>query len=100
TRVRYQLNGAEFTDASGTNIWTAPILLEPGTNVFVVQALDYASNVSAVVTRKFIYVVTSPLTVQVEGAGSVVPDLNGRLLEVGRSYSLTAIPAVSNLFGY
>ncbi|MEY2407340.1 MAG: Divergent InlB B-repeat domain [Verrucomicrobiota bacterium] len=97
-RIFYSLNGAPFTNAVGTNLWFAPVTLRPGTNTFVVQAADAGTNFSPVVTRRFIYVVTSPLTVQTSGTGSVMPDLDGRLLEVGRRYTLTAVPAVSNLF--
>lgn len=100
TEVLYSLNGGAFTNASGTNLWLAPITLLPGTNTFAVKSVDGASNVSAVVTRKFIHVVTSPLDLQITGAGSVTPNYDGRLLEVGRRYTLTATPAVSNLFAF
>lgn len=100
TGVFYSLNGADFTDASGTNLWFAPIVLRPGTNTFAVKSVDGASNESAVVTRKFIHVVASPLDVQFVGAGSVTPDYDGRLLEVGRRYTVTAVPAISNLFAF
>lgn len=98
TEVLYSLNGAPLTNASGTNIWYAPVTLRPGTNTVVVQALDAATNRSAVVPRRFVYVVTSPLTVDVDGAGFVTPDLDGHLLEVGRRYTVTALPSKSNLF--
>jgi hypothetical protein len=75
-------------------------MLRPGTNLFVIQATDAATNTSLVVTRKFIHVVNLPFTNQIVGAGSVSPNLNGRLLEVGRRYTITAVPAASNLFAF
>ena len=38
------------------------------------------------------------LTVNIHGAGSVMPNLNGSNLFVGRSYTMTAVPAINNLF--
>ncbi len=98
--VLYSLNSGDFTNASGTNLWLAPVLLRPGMNTFAVKSVDGASNVSAVVTRKFIHVVAIPLDVQIVGDGRVTPDYDGRLLEVGRRYTVTAVPAVSNLFAF
>src|SRR5437867_8625401 len=99
--VIYSLNGPPFTNAVvNSNLWSAPVMLRPGTNLFIIQATDAATNTSAPVTRKFIHVVYLPFTNQIVGAGSVSPNLNGRLLEVGRRYTITALPAVSNLFAF
>ncbi|MGH8247467.1 MAG: InlB B-repeat-containing protein, partial [Gammaproteobacteria bacterium] len=74
--------------------------LRAGTNFFVIQATDAATNTSLAVTRRFIHVVYLPFTNEIVGAGSVSPDYNGRLLEVGRRYTITAVPATSNLFAF
>ncbi len=100
TQVLYSLNGAPFTLAVGTNLWFATVTLQPGTNTFAVMAMDAATNASAVVTRRFVRYLLSPLIVEVVGAGTVTPDLNGHLLEIGRRYTLTAVPAASNLFAF
>ena len=42
--------------------------------------------------------VTSPLTVIIDGQGTVTPDLNGQALDVGNTYVLTAIPAIGFTF--
>jgi plastocyanin len=42
--------------------------------------------------------VTSPLTVQIQGQGTVTPDLNGQELLVGNTYVITALPAVGFVF--
>src|SRR6266540_1546352 len=101
TEVLYSLNGKPFTNAVVTsNLWSAPVTLKAGTNFFVVQATDAATNTSVAVTRRFIHVVYLPFTNEIVGAGSVSPNLDRRLLEVGRRYTLTAVPAASNLFAF
>jgi Tol biopolymer transport system component len=40
----------------------------------------------------------SPLTVNIVGNGTVTPDLNGELLDVGKVYTLVAKPAAEHLF--
>ena len=39
-----------------------------------------------------------PLTVQVNGAGTILPNLNGFPLEIGKTYRLRAVPAPGQLF--
>ena len=63
-----------------------------------VRARDTADNLSTEVTRSFVVVSASPLTVRINGAGKVAPVLDGRSLEVGRTYTLTATPATRNFF--
>jgi hypothetical protein len=91
--VRYQLNGAGWNPASTSNgwtNWTAPVLLNPGTNVVRACAVDAAGNVSATNTVSFVYVLNIPLTVSTNGFGSYSPNYNGALLQVGANYSMTA----------
>ena len=96
-RVEYSLNEGFFQPVNGLEVWTAEIPLVPGTNVIVIRASDSAGNFSDIV-RTFIYVVLSPLTVVVEGEGTVSPNLNGRQLEIGRAYRLVATPRAGNIF--
>ncbi len=99
--VLYSLNGEPFTNAVVvSNLWFAPVTLRAGTNFFAIQATDAATNTSLAVTRKFIHVVNLPFTNEIVGAGSVSPNLDRRLLEVGRRYTITAVPAASNLFAF
>jgi len=51
----------------------------------------------SVATRTLIYVVLSPLTIHLTGRGTVVPDLNGQQLEVGRTYQYRAVPDPGNV---
>ena len=101
--VEFRLeNASGITDyqiAADTTNWTANVSgLILGTNVVRVRAKDNAENPSAEVARSFVVVSASPLTVQTNGAGKVTPVLNGRMLEVGRTYTLTAAPARRNFF--
>jgi|GEM_PF-1317500 len=99
--VKYRVNNGAFLSAVTTNRWTnwtasfAPI---PGTNVFEALSVDNYSNQSASVTRQLSFVVYSPITLTTNGFGSITPNLNGQLLEVGKSFKFTATPAKSNLF--
>jgi hypothetical protein len=79
--------------ASGAERWRAELELVAGPNTVRVRSVDQAFNVSPWVTRFFTRVVTLPLTVRTNGQGSVSPNLNGRLLEIGKTYRLTAKPA-------
>ncbi len=102
TSVLYQLNGGVWTMANPANNWTnwtAPgLALTPGTNVIRAYAVDTTGNVSLTNTVKFVYVLTAPLVVQTNGSGTVTPDYNGQLLEIGRRYTLTAKAAIGSAF--
>jgi len=97
-RVEYQLNDATYVPATGTTNWEAQLLLVPGRNVVFVRSEDSASNTSAVVQRVLTYAPSAPITIEVTGPGQVTPNLNGQILEVGKSYSFTATPAPGALF--
>jgi hypothetical protein len=95
--VEFRLENAEGTNAyqsaSGpSNRWTAMVEgLIPGTNVVRARAIDTSGNPSTEITRKFNFVVTSPLAVEVLGSGVVAPPLQQRFgLDVGVNYVMTA----------
>jgi hypothetical protein len=89
----------EYQSAIGTNTWTATVTnLMPGLNTVRARAFDASSNVSATVTRSFNYVIVSPLTLTVSGNGTVTPNLNGQLLQVGANFTVTAKPGVGFIF--
>jgi hypothetical protein len=96
--VLYSLNGGGFIPAAGTTIWSATIALIPGTNTITVTSVDGAGNVSLPVTRSFYRIVNAPLTLNISGYGTVTPNLNGAVLEVNQTYTLTAIPSTYNFF--
>ncbi|MFM2082689.1 MAG: hypothetical protein RL380_1380, partial [Verrucomicrobiota bacterium] len=91
-RVRVSVNGGGYTDAVGTASWAATVALAPGTNTVAVFAEDASGNISSIVTRSFFRIVTTRLTVNYYGRGTASPNLNGSLLELNRTYTLTAQP--------
>lgn len=101
--VEYRLENSAGTNdwqpAAGTTNWSASLdPLPPGANTVRLRAHDPAGNISAEVARTINYVVVSQLTLGASGNGTVTPNLNGRFLDVGRAYTVTAVPAPLNLF--
>jgi hypothetical protein len=101
--VQYRLENAQGTNdyqtATGTSNWTATITtLIPGPNTIRAFATDTSGNQSAVAARTVTFVVVSPLTVNISGSGTVSPDLNGKLEDVGANITLTAKPGTGQVF--
>jgi len=98
TGVNVQANYGGWTSAVGTNNWSARLNLTAGTNLVQAYAVDNSGNVSLTNTIKINYVPSSPLTVQIVGAGSVTPNYNGACLAIGSTYMMTA--TASNGFAF
>ena len=99
--VKYKLNGGDWLDATTTNAWknwTVAITPSPRTNVLKAYAVDEAGNRSPTNSVSFIYVVPSPLTLITNGLGGITRSFSGLILEVGRTYSVTAIPGPAQVF--
>jgi len=100
--VNYQLNGGAWTAATTANnwlSWSAPnLILAPGGNSLKFYAQDTSGNVSITNTVSFTYVVSAPLVVNMVGAGTLKPNLNGELLEIGKTYSMSVKPAKGYAF--
>ncbi len=97
TEVWYQLNGGTWTlaqTANGWSNWTAVVNLVPGTNIVRAYAVDSMENTSPIQSRTFTYVLTGVLTVQTTGKGTIAPNYNGQLLEIGKRFTMTATPAL------
>jgi hypothetical protein len=90
SNVWVQINGGAWTNAIGTVNWSAQLALAPGTNVIRAYAKDLAGNVSLTNEVDFFHVASATVTVKVNGGGSVTPNLNGVLLAIGNTYSMTA----------
>jgi hypothetical protein len=91
--VNYSLNGSEWSSASTANgwaNWTANVTLAPGTNTIQAYAADSSGNVSAIDTVSFMHVVKAVLTVHNTVGGRISPNYNGKLLQIGANYSMTA----------
>lgn len=102
-RVMYQLNGGPSAAAVTTNVaptihWSASATLRPGSNTFAVYSVDTSGNVSTTATRSLFRVVSNVVVLIPAGAGSISPNLDGLGLEIGRSYTVTALPAAGHVF--
>jgi hypothetical protein len=99
SNVWYQLNGAGWSLASGTTVWSAPVAWRAGTNVFEAYAQDAAGNRSLTSRIACVFVVTSPLTLQTNGWGGISRiGFTRDNLEVGRAYTVRAVPAAGQVF--
>ena len=101
TGVQYQLNGGVWapTDTSnGWTNWTATLAPAAGTNVVKACAVDAAGNRSLTNWVSFFYVVPSPLTLLTNGVGTITRNFTGNVLEVGRSYTVTAVHGTGQVF--
>ena len=89
----YSLNNAAWTNATTANNWsnwTATVNLIAGTNTIQAYAVDTSGNISATNSVSFNAVLSTVLTVSTNGLGSLNPNYNNALLQVGKSYSITA----------
>jgi len=96
--VYYQLENAKGTNAwqlaTGTNAWSAIVTnLIPGPNTVRAEAYDTSTNVSKTVSCVLNYVIPIPLSLTIIGEGTVSGATNGKLLDLGYPYTLTALAA-------
>jgi uncharacterized repeat protein (TIGR03803 family) len=102
TNVLYQLDGGtNWTPATSANSWTnwsATVNLQAGTNVFKAYSVDPLGNHSATQSIVVFFLVQSPLSLTTNGFGTVQRSFTGSTLDVGKNYTVTAKPAVNNLF--
>ena len=96
--VEIVVDGVSVTNVTGSNVWSARVPLRAGQNTIRVRSFDFALNFSAEVSRVYTRMVSVPLTVQTNGQGKVVPNLNNKPLEIGKVYSMTAYPAAGSIF--
>jgi hypothetical protein len=66
------------------------VTLTPGANTVQAYAVDTSDNRSLTNTVKFVYVLAVQLAVQVNGLGTVTPNYNGKWLQIGKTYKMTA----------
>ncbi len=98
--VEVQQGDGAFVAANGTTNWVATVALDPGTNTIRVKATDTSGNASPITSSAIIYIVTTPLTLTINGDGVVAPFTNGQLLELGKTYSVTATPKAGSFFSH
>ncbi len=96
--VLCQLNSNGWFAASGTTKWQTNVTLQPGSNTFQAESLDPVGNPSAIKTVAIFYSVTSPITLQSNGLGSIHAEFTGTNLIIDRGYTVRAMPASGWLF--
>ena len=98
SNVICQLNNTGWTNASGSNPWSIPFSLTPGTNLVAAYAVDTTGNLSTTNSVSFQCVVTNQLQVRATGLGTISPNYSNSWLEIGRNYSITSAPASGFVF--
>ena len=101
TNVMYQLYTGAWTNAVSSNDWknwTADFYPVSGLNTARVYSVDVNGYTSSISTVVFTYVPGAVMTVQTNGAGTVTPAYNGQVLEIGKSYKMTAKAASGSVF--
>lgn len=101
SNVVYSLNGSDWlptTTGDQWINWMAPVNLVPGTNTVAVYAVDATGNRSLTNTLKMLYVLTDVLTVRTNGKGTLTPAYNGKALQLGANFSMTAKTAKGFIF--
>ena len=98
--VWYQFNTNAWALATGTNNWTAVLALTTRSNTVKAYAVDTSGNVSLTNSVSFLYILSDRLTVRTNGLGSITPNDNGALLEIGQTYTLTAKAGTGFAFYY
>jgi uncharacterized repeat protein (TIGR02543 family) len=99
--VFYSLNGSGWAPAVTANNWTnwtAEVTLTPGTNTIQAYAMDTVGNFSTTNKASLVYILSAPLTVSTNGNGTISPNYNGALLQIGANYSMTATASAG--FGF
>ena len=96
--VNCQLNSNGWFAAEGALDWRANLTLQPGTNLFQARSFDPAGNPSTIKSATVFYVTLSPLTLLINGGGSISTNFKGTNLIVGRSYTMQAKPAKDMIF--
>jgi len=84
--------------ATGTTSWSADVQgLAGGTNVVRIRAWDVHTNVTEATIHIYFFQRT-PLTVLINGEGTVKPNLSGKILDSGKPFAITEKPAKGYVF--
>jgi hypothetical protein len=101
-QVFYKLNGASWTPANSTDVWTnwtATVSnLNPGANTLSAYVVDNSGKSNTITAFKFKYVPSAVLDLKTNGIGKVTPNDGGKWLEIGTKYTLKAVPPADNLY--
>ncbi|HWH68203.1 MAG TPA: choice-of-anchor tandem repeat GloVer-containing protein, partial [Candidatus Sulfotelmatobacter sp.] len=101
-QVYWQLNGTGWQMAATADAWAnwrANVIPQPGTNFLEAYAVNIVGLSSPTTSVTFISGVTSaPVVVQINGQGTLSPNMNNLWLAVGRRYTMTAKAGSGCLF--
>ena len=78
--------------------WSVDVALVPGLNTVRACAVDAAGNKSLTNTVTFSYVLSDRLTLVTTGRGTLSPNYSNAMLEIGKTYKITAMPGPSYVF--
>ena len=78
--------------------WSVDVALVPGLNTVRACAVDAAGNKSVTNTVTFSYVLSDRLTLVTTGQGTLSPNYSNALLEIGKTYKITAMPGPGYVF--
>ncbi len=91
--VYYNLNGTGWMPTISTNggaDWSANLSLRPGANVIEAFAVGGAGDMSPTNSVSLVYTPGTPLSLSVQGSGSVEPYTNGQWLALDGTYTIRA----------
>jgi uncharacterized repeat protein (TIGR03803 family) len=101
-RVYYQLDDGGWQLAESSDNWAhwhANVTMPQGTNrvdAFAESVLATFSKTNSVTFSNT--VASATVVVEINGEGMVSPNLDGQFLQLGKSYSMTAVPAIGSVF--
>ncbi len=100
--VFYSLNGGQYIAVAASETFATwqtpvPVAFEQGSNVVTAYSVDNAGNQSAIASRTYFYSSRTPLTLAKTGSGEVRGATNTQMLEIGRNFQLTAVPATGSV---
>jgi len=93
SNVLVAVGSSAFVPALTTNNWanwSTNLALTPGTNVIQAYAVNIGGIYSTTSSVSFDYILSAVLTVQTNGFGTISPNYNGQMLQIGKNYSMTA----------
>jgi cyclophilin family peptidyl-prolyl cis-trans isomerase len=89
----------EEINVPGSNVWSLPIHLVPGTNYISVQSVDNSGlRSAATLLRQVHYSVLHPIGLTNVGNGRIAGATNQQRIEIGKFVNLTAVPAPNHMF--
>jgi len=94
---QWRKNGTKINGATNSTYSIADVDSSHIGNYTVLVA-NAGGAVTSTVARLTVNFQTSFLTIVTNGVGAVIPDLTKKPLEIGQTYTVTARPAIGNLF--